>query len=119
VTEITERQHLKQIDDILIDVLTVLDSTLDTIATLQQEYQREELQQALGYENTSIPIGDAIMVGLQHREKEVRLYLAKMENLRAKVAGTTELVCREGLLDGRKLITDRCPISLTLAMVTL
>ena len=119
VTEFTERQRLKQIDDDLLDVLTVLNSTLDTIETLQQEYLRDDLQQALGHKNTSISTGDAIMVGLQQREKEVHLYLAKTENLRAKVAGTTELVCEEAFMDGKQLTSDSCPISLTLAMVTL
>jgi hypothetical protein len=87
-----ERQRLKQIEDNILDLLIILDSTLDTINSLIEKYRYSATQEALGQRSGVVPDGDPILLGLNEKRKDVLLYRSKVDNIRAKVQGTTKLV---------------------------
>lgn len=92
ITEFTERQRLQQIDDDIVDLLVMLDSTLDTIASIEEEYIGLSTHQGIDLQISETPKLDPIRACLLQKRKETLLYKSKAEHLRAKVSGTTELV---------------------------
>lgn len=89
-----ERQRLKQIEDSILDLLIVLESTLDTVNSLIEKYRYSATQEVLGQRSGVVSDDDPILLGLNDKRKDVLLYRSKVDTIRAKVQGTTELVSR-------------------------
>lgn len=89
---IDERQVLKDLEDVLIDNLLVLESTADTINSLSRYYQRYCRANNNLSHDISMEDPDMIITTLQEQEKEVRLSKQKIETLHRKVQGSIELV---------------------------
>ncbi|MCJ1242727.1 hypothetical protein MMC14_010736 [Varicellaria rhodocarpa] len=102
--DITERQELKDVQDQVIDILVVLDSTSDTIESMIEKYKQfnQDCDDPQG--NYSDIEFDAIQSALQEKRREVFLNRKKVETLHTKVRGTISLL--SDLLDlgnGRSL----------------
>jgi hypothetical protein len=119
VTEFTERQQRKQNEDNLLDLLIILDSTLDIVSSLRDQYQSTTTQQSLGPILKASGPDDLILLTLQEKHRDILLFRSRVETLRSKVSGTTELVgCLypEKLRDSR---LSRYPACWTLVMAGL
>jgi hypothetical protein len=92
ITEFEERQRLKQVEDKILDLLIIMDSTLDTIDSLSHNYGELQLQSALAVQRAVVPNNDPISFALAEKRRDVLLYKSKVEALRWKVKGTTKLV---------------------------
>ena len=90
--DITERQELKDVQDQVIDILVVLDSTSDTIESMIEKYKQfnQDCDDPQG--NSSDIEFDAIQSALQEKQREVFLNRKKVETLHTKVQGTISLV---------------------------
>lgn len=88
--DIQGRQELKAFEDQLIDILIVLDSTLDTISSLREKSQEfcREVKPFLEYQANL----DAISCALEEQQREVLLNRKKVEALQTKIQGTMSLV---------------------------
>lgn len=89
---VEERQNLKEIEDDIIDILSVLDATADTIQSLLGKYRQFRRDIRSGLENLFGDGIDSIECALQERQKDVHMNRQKVEKLHAKVQGTTNLV---------------------------
>jgi hypothetical protein len=95
-----EQQQLKQIEDKVLDVVIVLDSTLDTVTSLIEKYtylkrqmkSQMKRQNDASFEDSSNLPSDSIMFGLREKRREVLLVRKKIDALHAKVQGTMKLV---------------------------
>ncbi|KAL2049176.1 hypothetical protein ABVK25_010526 [Lepraria finkii] len=94
---VEERQNLKEIEDDIIDILSVLDATADTIQSLLGKYRQFRRDIRSGLENLFGDGIDSIECALQERQKDVHMNRQKVEKLHAKVQGTTNLL--SSLLD--------------------
>ncbi len=92
ITEFEERQRLKQMEDKILDLLIIMDSTLDTIDSLSQRYREFRSATTVAVERAPLLDGDSISFALAEKRRDVLLYRSKVEALRAKVKGTTNLV---------------------------
>jgi len=80
-----DRQNLKSVEDKILDLLTIFESTTDTISTLLEEYE----YMRHGSENT---YRDPIVLKLRGKLREVNLYQKKAATLHKKIQGTASLV---------------------------
>ena len=89
---VEERQILKDYEDLLIDNLLVLDTTLDTIASLLSNYQSHRRSSQL--QSREIPTDDIdlISIALQEQKSGVSSSRRKIETLHRKVQGSIKLV---------------------------
>lgn len=85
-----DRQELKTYEDQLIDILVVLDSTLDTISSLKEKY-REFCQEVEPFPAYQANV-DAVNGALEEKQREVLLNRKKVEALQKKIQGTMNLV---------------------------
>jgi hypothetical protein len=92
ITEFEERQRLKQTEDRILDLLVIMESTLDTIDSLSQAYRDFCLRTTGALQQSPISDNDLICFALAERRRDVLSYRSKVEALRAKVKGTTKLV---------------------------
>jgi hypothetical protein len=92
ITEFEERQRLKQMEDKILDLLIIMDSTLDTIDSLSQAYRDFCSRTLLKIQEASIPENGSVSFALAEKRRDVLLYRSKVEALRSKVKGTTKLV---------------------------
>ncbi|KIV80796.1 hypothetical protein PV11_08272 [Exophiala sideris] len=93
MADFNERQRLKQLEDSIVDVQLILDSTLDTVETMLVNYTEMFIKTHPQNEGQSnFPGQDLIIRALQEKRREVKLLKTKVEALRTKLAGTTELV---------------------------
>jgi hypothetical protein len=92
VGEFEERQRLKQVEDKVLDVVMVLDSTLDTVSSLLEKYTELRRQNDAPFEDPSSSTQDSIVFALQEKRREVLLIRKKIDALHAKVQGTMQLV---------------------------
>jgi hypothetical protein len=88
VTDVVERQKLKQLEDILLDILVVLDSTLDTVSTLLEQYQTTFFRSDVGRTSNSPTTEDDIVVTLLEKRRDILLFRTKVDAIRSKVQGT-------------------------------
>jgi hypothetical protein len=79
-----DRQVLKVIEDKALDLLTIFESTSDTITTLLREYEYV-------HSNTAMK-RDRVVSKLQDNLREVELYAKKVDTLHKRVQGTASLV---------------------------
>jgi hypothetical protein len=92
ITEFVERQQLKQLDDKILDLLIVMDSTLDTIDSLTRVYQEVWSTVATQHPDRSPPENDPVSFGLAEKRRDILVYRSKFHALRSKVNSTTKLV---------------------------
>lgn len=87
-----ERQVLKDCEDTLIDVMLILESTLDTICSLASVYTSYS-RDCLGRPKEIRADGlDMIDIALQEQYKGVSSYKKQVKALHRKVQGTIQLV---------------------------
>lgn len=97
VANFDERQRLKQLEDDLVDVRLILESTLDTVESMLENYIEFSSTQPQGKHEihlSNLATEDLIIRVLEEKRQDIRLLKTKVEALCAKVAGTTELVSR-------------------------
>jgi len=92
LVEFEERQKLKQVEDKILDVKTVLDSTLDTVSSLIEKYTDLTKAEDVTFSEPTTPQRDFILFALQEKKREIVLIRKKIDVLHAKVQGTTKLV---------------------------
>lgn len=83
-----ERQRIKQIEDYVLDIFLMLDSTQDTVSCLLVKYQAYACLsqgQAEAYE-------DLVVLALLEKRREIELCRQKLRALHSKVKGTIQLV---------------------------
>ena len=87
-----ERQELKEIQDQVIDIFVVLDSTLDTIAFMIEKYEQfcRDINSSPA-DLTDVGL-DPIQLALREKQQEVQLSKKKVKALEKKVQGTINLV---------------------------
>ena len=94
---VEERQNLKEMEDQLIDILMILDSTEDTLLLMLAKY-REFCQEAKIVLEDGFDEGlDPIHCALQERKRDVHWNRKKVETLHTKIQGTTNLVSRDSI----------------------
>ena len=92
VVEFEERQRLKQVEDKILDVKTVLDSTLDTVSSLIEKYT-DLSRLEVNHRGINAELErDSIVFGLQEKGREVVLTRKTVDVLHAKIQGTMKLV---------------------------
>lgn len=94
--DVEERQHLKELEDQILDVILVLDSTNDTILSLLENYRRFR-QDPCVWEETDDGGYDAIEFAFQEKLKDVSSSRKKVQTLHAKLKSTIDLL--SSLLD--------------------
>ena len=90
--DIEERQVLKDLEDEIIDVLSVLDSTADTISSLAEMYKqfcRNSLAISQDVDDDEI---DLISLSLQEKQRDIIQNQKRVKTLQAKIRGTANLV---------------------------
>lgn len=92
ITELEERQQLKQVEDKILDLLIIMDSTLDTIDALSRAHQELCSVTAMQHPDWSPIKNELISFGLAEKRRDILLYRSKIEALRSKVKSTTKLV---------------------------
>lgn len=91
MVQVEERQDLKELDDQILDVILVLDSTNDTILSLIQNYRRFRQDPCVW----EVPDGgscDSIDFAFQEKLRDVSSSRKKAQTLHAKLKSTIELV---------------------------
>ena len=79
-----DRQVLKIIEDKVLDLLIIFESTSDTITTLLREYEYMQ--------SDTVMKRDRVVSKLQDNLREVELYAKKVDTLYKRVQGTSSLV---------------------------
>lgn len=92
VVHIEERQRLKDLEDQVIDVISVLHSTNDTIHSLLEKYEYFCCDVVGEDRMTDDRRRDHIDIALRERQKDVVLNLKKLQALHTKIRSTTKLV---------------------------
>lgn len=91
--DLEERQRLKQVEDEILDLQMIFDSTLDTIDCLVQIYETTKrcvvADSSVEVDNDS---PDLVLTALKDRRRDAQLYMSKARTLRAKVQSTSQLV---------------------------
>ena len=83
-----ERQRIKQIEDYVLDIFVVLDSSQDTLSTILSKY-KDFVQLR---ESTPTEAEDPVMLALLEKDREIELCRQKLKTLHMKVKGTMQLV---------------------------
>src|SRR6266498_1408898 len=73
LVEFEERQKLKQVEDKILDVKTVLDSTLDTVSSLIEKYTDLTKAEDVTFSEPTTPQRDFILFALQEKKREIVL----------------------------------------------
>ena len=84
-----ERQRLKDLEDRLIDIMLILDSTIDTISTLRKKYRDYRYLDA---NSDQVDDNDLIETHLKEKEHDATTDRRKVAALRNKVQGTMAIV---------------------------
>lgn len=89
--QVEERQHLKELEDQILDVILVPGSTCDTILSLIENYRRFR-QDPCVWEEPDDGGYDAIDIAFQEKLRDVSSNREKARTLHAKLKSTIELV---------------------------
>lgn len=89
--QVEERQCLKDLEDQILDVILVLDSTNDTIVYLAENYRRFR-QDPCEWEEPHDGGYDAIDFAFQEKLRDVSSSKKKVQTLHAKLKSTIDLV---------------------------
>ena len=92
ITELEERQKLKQMEDRILDLQVILSSTLDTIIALLENYRLACAQNSQHPSWSAVPDHEFIPIALEEKRRDILLYCMRIESLRSKVQGTSQLV---------------------------
>src|SRR5205814_10547112 len=87
-----DRQKLKKIEDQVIDILLVLDSTLDTVSNLLERYKYFSKQFGIFLHKRTIYGSDPIIFALNEKSQEILYTRKKAEALASKIRSTMNLV---------------------------
>lgn len=90
--DIGERQFLKDLEDQIIDVLSVLDSTADTISSLAEMYKQFCRNSPAISQDVNDDEFNLISLSLQEKQRDIIQNRKKVETLQAKIHGTANLV---------------------------
>lgn len=85
------RQALKDFEDQILDILLVLDSTSDAIASVTEMYKQSCHDSPAQSQDVSDEF-DLISFSLDEKNRDVLQYRKKVETIHVKVQGTTNLV---------------------------
>ncbi|XPT00658.1 hypothetical protein M3J09_009809 [Ascochyta lentis] len=93
---VEDHQQLKQIEDYVADLILCLDSTSDTLATLQEIYKQhcehqEDIRRQFQDQTGSVHT-DAVAVALMEKAKEITYTRRKAESLLSKIQNTRTLI---------------------------
>ena len=94
LVDVEERQTIKDFEDSIVDMLLVLDSTLDTISCLFENYKQFCLDTDANPVVTSSEDFDPIAFAFQEKHREVTFNRKKIETLQTKVQGMSSLVSK-------------------------
>lgn len=97
VLDIQESQLLKDLEDQIIDVLLVLDSTADTISSVAEMYKQFCRNSLAISQDVNDDEFDLISFSLQEKQRDTIQNRKKVETLQAKIQGTANLL--SSLLD--------------------
>jgi len=89
---VDEHQILKDFEDAIIDMLLVLDSTIDTISSLLDNYKQFCLDIDVNPLETNGEEFDPVAFALREKHREVMFSRKKIETLQTKVQGMSNLV---------------------------
>lgn len=92
ITDFEERQQLKLVEDRILDLLIIMESTLDTIDSLSRVYREFCSTTAAQHPDEDLNDNDLISFGLAEKRRGVLLYRRKIEALLSKLKSTTKLV---------------------------
>lgn len=93
VNDLEERQQLKEVEDEILDLQMILDSTLDTVDCMIENYGSMRLKlSGRNEERLGAIQNDVVLNTLKDRRRDVRLYMSKVDALRAKVQSTARIV---------------------------
>ena len=98
--DVDQRQILKELEDLLIDNLLILDSTFDTIASLGESYEEFSRDSSLCMAEEVPSHSDLVALAFREKLMEVKSYRKKVETLYTKVERTTSLVGYPNALHG-------------------
>ena len=87
-----DRQALKDLEDSFIDVLLILDSTIDTIKSLASAYTSHSRGCRTSSEEVEFADSDLIDIALKEQHQEVASHRKQVQTLHQKVQGTIQLV---------------------------
>ena len=92
--DIEEHQSLKDLEDQMVDIILVLETTVDLILTLQGQYMQFNRDSGRKSEKVddNEDWADAIGIAFQEKQKDAISSRRKVETLLAKVKGTVKLV---------------------------
>lgn len=96
--EVEEYRILKDLEDRIIDIFQILDSTMDTITSITENYIKFLYDMGYVSENRIELVFDSIVLALQEKQREVRFSRRKVESLHRKIKETTKLVRRHVFL---------------------
>ena len=92
--DIEERQKLKDLEDQIIDIMTVLESTKDNIECLIEKYSQCRRDFGRGVDTSDDAGFDPIDFALREKRRDVVSNRKKVETLHIKIKSTIELVSR-------------------------
>ena len=101
--QVGERQQLKDLEDQILDVMLVLDSTHETIVSLIENYRRFRQHPCIS-NDLGDGDSDAIDAAFQEKQKEICSSTQKVQIVHAKLKSTIELVSYKGFLSYTILI---------------
>ena len=92
--DVQERQNLKDLEDQIIDIMTVLESTKDTIVSLLEKYSQCRRDFGRGVDMSDDAGFDPIDFALREKRRDVDSNRKKVKTLHVKIKSTIELVSR-------------------------
>ena len=93
--DVDERQIIKDFEDSIVDMLLVLDSTIDTISSLIENYKQFCLDTDINAVDTNGEEFDPVAFALREKYREVMFSRKKIETLQTKVQGMSNLVSKD------------------------
>ncbi|KIX08662.1 uncharacterized protein Z518_03319 [Rhinocladiella mackenziei CBS 650.93] len=92
LVDFADRRKLKHLEDKILDMIVMLDSTSNTLSSIQEKYAARSTQQML-HGSDQCDLSDDLIVQTFKEQHERTLQLkSKAETLRVKLAGTIELI---------------------------
>ena len=92
--DVEERQQLKDLEDQIIDVMTVLESIKDTIMSLLEKYNQCRRDFGRKVDGSDDAGFDPVDYALREKQRDVVSNRKKVETLHIKIKSTIELVSR-------------------------
>jgi hypothetical protein len=117
--ELEERQYLKQLEDMITDLMTAVDSSLDICSILREKHAKYAEEPAQGHALPSQQRPNQLFNQvIAEKEREFRHYRAQVDVLRMRIRSAEALVRRITIQHDSSSDYHRSRISLTLVMAT-